>query len=181
MRTALIVVDVQNDFCPGGALAVKGGDLLGPRIMEAAEEADVLVATRDIHPLDHCSFDAQGGIWPPHCVMGTTGAEFHRSMVGIPFDRIQGKGTERDRDAYSGFDRTSLADYLRKRRVDRVVICGIATDYCVKATALDALGQGFHTTVLADAVAAVDVTPGDGDRALRELEDCGVQIKIPNL
>jgi NAD+ synthetase len=170
---ALIVVDVQNDFCPGGALGVDGGDRLSGAIGEAAAGAGTLVATRDAHPADHCSFAERGGPWPAHCVAGTAGADLHRSVAGMPFDRVQDKGGQRDREQYSGFDGTGLADWLHARGVRRVLVAGLATDYCVRATALDAIQAGFATTVLTDAVAAVDVQPGDGDRALAEVAAAG--------
>jgi NAD+ synthetase len=171
--TALIVVDMQNDFCPGGALAVDGGDLLGPALTRAAEAAGTIVATRDAHPANHMSFTAQGGPWPPHCVVGTPGAELHPSVAGMRFDRIQDKSSDPDQETYSGFDGTGLGDYLRGRGVRRVLIGGLATDYCVRATALAAIAEGFETTVLTDAIAAVEVTPGDGRRALDELRAAG--------
>jgi NAD+ synthase len=175
-RTALIVVDVQNDFCPGGALGVTGGDALAPVLAEAAGRAGTVVATRDRHPADHVSFADRDGQWPAHCVDGTTGAELHPSVAGMRFDRIQDKGTDRDREAYSGFDGTDLAAYLRGRGVERVLVGGIATDYCVRATALDAVRAGFETTVLVDAVAAVEVAPGDAARALADVRAAGVAL-----
>jgi NAD+ synthetase len=175
-RTALIVVDVQNDFCPGGALGVAGGDRLAPRIREAAERAGTLVATRDRHPDGHVSFSGRGGPWPAHCVAGTEGAELHASVRDLPFDRVQDKGEDAGREQYSGFDGTPLAGWLRERGVERVLVTGIATDYCVRATALDAIAAGFDTTVLTDAVAAVDVQPGDGRRALEEVRRAGGQL-----
>jgi nicotinamidase/pyrazinamidase len=165
-KTALIVVDVQNDFCPGGALGVTGGDELGPAIAEAAERADLVVATRDMHPPDHASFAEQGGPWPAHCVVGTAGAALHPSVASLPIQRVQDTGTDRDDEGYSAFAGTGLAGWLREQGVGRVEVAGIATDYCVRATALDALKDGFETTVLADAVAAVELEPGDGQRAL---------------
>jgi NAD+ synthetase len=171
--TALIVVDMQNDFCPGGALGVDGGDLLAPVLARAAEGAGTVVATRDYHPADHISFAARGGPWPPHCVVGTPGAELHPSVAGMRFDRIQDKSSDPDRETYSGFEGTGLGDYLRGRGVRRVLIGGLATDYCVRATALAAIEEGFETTVLTDAVAAVEVTPGDGRRALDEVRAAG--------
>ena len=138
--TALIVVDVQNDFCPGGALGVPGGDRLAPLIAEAAAGAGTLVATRDVHPADHVSFAERDGRWPAHCVEGTTGADLHPSVAGLPFDIVQDKGGDRDREQYSGLDGTQLAERLRERGVRRVAVAGIATDYCVRATALDAAG-----------------------------------------
>jgi NAD+ synthetase len=174
--TALIVVDVQNDFCPGGALGVAGGDRLGALISEAARSAGTLVATRDSHPADHCSFGPRGGRWPVHCVTGTTGAELHQSVAELPFDLVQDKGGDRDREQYSGFDGTQLAEHLRQRGVERVLVAGLATDYCVRATALDAIRAGFETTVLIDAVAAVDAEPGDGGRALAEIRATGGRL-----
>jgi NAD+ synthetase len=175
-KTALVVVDVQNDFCPGGALGVEGGDQLAPRIREAAATAGTLVATRDRHPADHVSFADRGGTWPVHAVEGTQGAELHPSVADIPFDIVQDKGKDADLEQYSGFDGTPLAGQLRERGVERVVVAGLATDYCVRATALDALREGFDVTVLADAVAAVDVSPGDGRKALEEVREAGGHI-----
>jgi NAD+ synthetase len=171
--TALIVVDMQNDFCPGGSLGVAGGDLLAPALERAAEGSGTVVATRDRHPADHISFAARGGPWPPHCVVGTAGAEFHPSVAGMHFDRVQDKSSDPDIETYSGFDGTGLGDYLRGRGVKRVVIGGLATDYCVRATALAAIGEGFETTVLTDAIEAVEVAPGDGRRALAEIAAAG--------
>src|SRR5439155_3776695 len=159
--------------CPGGALGVAGGDELAPAIAEAAETADVVVATRDMHPPDHISFAERGGTWPPHCVAGTPGAELHRSVAGLRFDRIQDKGTDPEREAYSGFDGTPLASWLREQGVGRVKVAGIASDYCVRATALDAIGEGFETTVLTDAIAAVELAPGDERRALDDVRAAG--------
>jgi NAD+ synthetase len=172
-KTALIVVDVQNDFTPGGALGVEGGDLLGPAIAKAADRADVVVATRDWHPPDHGSFREQGGTWRVHCVAGTRGAELHPSVSSLPIDRVQDKGTDRDTEGYSAFDGTGLAGWLREQGVGRVEVAGIATDYCVRATALDSLREGFDTTVLTDAIAAVQLEPGDDQRALEEVRAAG--------
>jgi nicotinamidase/pyrazinamidase len=172
--TALIVVDVQNDFCPGGALAVAGGDRLAAVIDEAASRAGTLVATRDAHPPDHCSFAERGGPWPRHCVSGSEGAELHPSLSSLRFDIVQDKGGLRDREQYSGFDGTSLAEQLRERGIRRVVVAGIATDFCVRATALDAIREGFETTVLTDAVAAVE--PAAGERALSEVRAAGGRL-----
>ncbi len=171
--TGLIVVDVQNDFCPGGALAAAGGDTLGTAIAAVAERAGTVVATRDWHPPDHGSFAEQGGPWPPHCVQGTPGAELHPSVSGIRFDRIQDVGVAAADEGYSGFEGNDLAAWLRDRGVRRVLVTGIATDYCVRATALDAIREGFDTTVFTDAVVAIDVAPGDGRRALDEVRAAG--------
>jgi nicotinamidase/pyrazinamidase len=171
--TALLVVDMQNDFCPGGALAVAGADLLAPTIAAAAHRAGTVVATRDWHPPDHRSFAGRGGPWPVHCVAGTDGAQLHPAVAAMRFDRVQDKGTDRDREAYSGFDGTDLGEYLRGRGVERVLVTGVATDYCVRATALDAIRAGFETTVLTDAVAPVERRPDDGAHALREVAAAG--------
>jgi NAD+ synthetase len=174
--TALVVVDMQNDFCPGGALGVAGADLLAPTIAEAARGAGTVVATRDWHPPDHCSFAARGGPWPAHCIAGTPGAELHASVAGMHFDRIQDKGTDCDHEAYSGFDGTDLAGYLRDRGVDRVLVSGVVSEVCVRATALGALRAGFHTTVLTDAVSALDQQPDDGRRSLHEVVAAGGRL-----
>jgi len=174
--TALIVVDVQNDFCPGGALGVAGGDRLAPVIAEAAKGAGTVVATRDLHQRDHISFREQGGPWPPHCVEGTAGAELHRSISDMHFDVVHDKGRDPGREQYSDFEESDLADQLRARGVRKVLVAGLATDYCVRATALDAIREGFDTTVLVDGVAAVDVSPGDGERALEEIRHAGGRL-----
>ncbi|WP_051472279.1 nicotinate phosphoribosyltransferase [Patulibacter minatonensis] len=173
---ALVVVDVQHDFLPGGALGVPDGDrVLGPIgiLLDRARAAGaVIYASRDRHPQGHVSFAERGGPWPPHCVDGTRGAELHPGL-DLEGGLVLDKGTDVDRDAYSAFDGTGLLESLRARGVARVVVCGLATDYCVRATALDALGGGLPTVVVTDAVAAVDVAPGDGDRALEELRTAG--------
>ena len=173
---ALVVVDVQHDFLPGGALGVPDGDrVLGPigGLLERAREAGAtIVASRDRHPADHVSFAARQGPWPPHCVVGTTGAELHPSL-DLTGAEVLDKGTDVDRDAYSAFDGTGLLELLRGRGVRRAVVCGLATDYCVRATVLDALAGGLPTVVVLDGVAAVDVEDGDGDRAIAELRAAG--------
>ncbi|WP_297090553.1 nicotinamidase [Thermococcus sp.] len=173
---ALIVVDMQRDFMPGGALPVPEGDRIIPRCNEYIRafmgRGALIVATRDWHPENHISFREQGGPWPRHCVRGTEGAEF---VVELPADAvIISKATEPDREAYSGFEGTELAEILKKRGVKRVYICGVATEYCVKATALDAVKHGFETYLLRDAVKGIDEE--DEERALRELESAGVRI-----
>ncbi|MGL4461248.1 MAG: isochorismatase family protein, partial [Planctomycetia bacterium] len=135
-----------------------------------------VVYTRDRHPADHCSFQANGGAWPAHCVDGTPGFGFHPDVKVLPNAFLVDKGTRSDADAYSGFDRTGLTEELRERGITRVVVAGLATDYCVKATALDALAEGFETWVATDAVAAVDVHPGDGDKALLEMRHAGAML-----
>jgi len=177
---ALIIVDVQNDFLPGGALAVPRGDeVIAPlNVCAAAFAAGHLpvFATRDWHPDRHCSFREQGGPWPPHCIAGTPGAEFPPGLRLPSGARVVSKATRPETDAYSGFQGTELAGQLRDAGVRRVVIGGLATDYCVRATALDALAAGFAVVVLADAVRAVEVQPGDGKRALAELSARGAGI-----
>jgi nicotinamidase-related amidase len=178
MPRALIVVDFQNDFTPGGALGVRDGDAIAGRINELAASGgfDLVVATRDWHPPDHGSFAEQGGIWPAHCVAGSEGAELHPALDGALVDVIVDKGQDRDADGYSGFEATELERVLRERDIDELVLTGIATDYCVKNTALDALRAGFAVTVDRDAVRGVDVEPGDSERALDELRAAGATV-----
>jgi nicotinamidase/pyrazinamidase len=173
---ALIVVDVQNDFCPGGALAVGGGDGVVEPINRLASEAPFVVATRDWHPPDHGSFAAQGGPWPVHCVRDTPGASLHPGIDAGEVDVIVDKGQSRDADGYSAFDGTELERLLRERGVDTVDVAGLALDYCVKATALDARRAGFDVVVHRDATRAVEVHDGDGERAVDELRAAGVKI-----
>jgi len=170
--SALVIVDVQRDFMPGGALPVPRGDEVVPVLnsyVELFEEAGApVVATRDWHPPDHCSFRPRGP-WPPHCVQGTEGAAFHPELK-LPEDAlIVSKGTDPEREAYSGFEGTDLEERLREMGVKRLFVGGVATDYCVRATVLDALRLGFQVFVLEDAVRGVDVNPGDSERALREM------------
>jgi nicotinamidase/pyrazinamidase len=174
--TALIAVDVQNDFLPGGALGVTDGDAVVAPLLRAAQAATFTVATRDLHPVDHSSFVEQGGPWPPHCVAGTPGARIDPRVVDA-VDLVVSKGRDAGRDAYSGFDGTVLAETLRARGVRRLLVGGLATDYCVKATVLDARREGFDVVVLEDAVRAVDVEPGDGRRALDEMRAAGAQVR----
>ena len=176
----LLVADVQNDFCPGGALAVAEGDQVVPVLngwIERAVEAGIPVfASRDWHPAGHASFQDQGGLWPAHCVQGSVGAQFHpglRLPVGV---RIVDKGWRLERDAYSPFEETDLGRYLREHDVRRLYIGGLALDYCVKAAALDARDMGLEVVVIEDAVRAVNVKPGDGRRALEELAAADVRL-----
>ncbi len=176
---ALIVVDVQRDFLPGGSLAVPDGDQVVPVIngwVERFAELDLPVfATRDWHPPDHCSFVEQGGTWPPHCVADTHGAVFADDLR-LPGDAtVISKATSPAADAYSGFDGTDLAERLNASGVKRVFVGGLATDYCVLATVRDALAAGFDVFVIEDAVRAVDVDPGDGDRALEAMRGLGAR------
>jgi nicotinamidase/pyrazinamidase len=173
---ALIVVDVQNDFCPGGALAVPDGDAVVEPINRLASESSFVVATRDWHPPDHGSFAEQGGPWPVHCVAGTPGAELHAGIDRGRIDTVVDKGQAVDREGYSGFEGTELERLLRERGVDGVDVTGLALDYCVKATALDAHRAGFEVTVHRGATRAVEVEPGDGARAVEELRAAGVEV-----
>jgi nicotinamidase/pyrazinamidase len=171
------VVDVQNVFLPGGALAVPKGDTVVPalnRYLAVWRARGLpLFATRDRHPAEHCSFQARGGQWPAHCVAGTTGAEFASSLA-LPKDAVViSKGESRDRDAYSGFDGTDLHERLQRAGIRRVFVGGLATDYCVLATVRDAVRLGYAVRVLADAVQAVDAHPGDGQRAEAEMARAG--------
>jgi nicotinamidase/pyrazinamidase len=173
---ALIIVDVQNDFCSGGALEVPDGDAVVPEVNRLADGMSFVVATRDWHPPDHASFAPQGGPWPIHCVQGTRGAELHPDVDTSLIDAVVDAGYEPDQEGYSGFEHTDLEQLLREHDVDTVHVAGLALDYCVKATALDAKLAGFDTIVHLGATRAVDVQPGDGDRAAEELRDAGVRI-----
>lgn len=180
-KDALIVVDVQNDFCPGGALAVREGDAVVPVLNEWIERAQsagaAVVASRDWHPEDHCSFDARGGPWPRHCVRETRGAAFHPELRLSDDALVVSKGQARDRDNYSAFDDTGLADTLHQRGIERLWVGGLAQDVCVRATVLDACEAGFETHLIADATRAVDVNPGDGERALEAMRAAGARIE----
>lgn len=178
---ALLVVDVQNDFCPGGALAVDEGDAVVPVLNDWIQRAQAagaaVIASRDWHPADHCSFEAQGGPWPEHCVQDTEGAAFHPDLQ-LPDDaRIVSKGKAQDRDNYSAFDDTGLAEELHQRGIERVWVGGLAQDVCVRATVLDACEAGFDTRLIADATRPVDVNPGDGERAIEAMRAAGARIE----
>jgi len=176
-RDAIILVDVQNDFCPGGALPVAEGDAVVPALNALLRRARVLaVATRDWHPPNHCSFTPQGGPWPVHCVAGTPGADFHPALAMERVAHVISKATRPEEENYSDFQGTDLANLLRKRGIRRVFVGGLATDYCVKATALDAVKHGFETTVLEDAIRGVEVQPGDSARALEEMKRGGIRL-----
>lgn len=195
---ALIIVDVQNDFLPGGALAVAHGDEVIPRINQVQHRFELVVATQDWHPPDHGSFAANHPgthpgdvielaglrqiLWPVHCVQKTRGAELSADLQKFRIARIFQKGTHVEVDSYSGFFdngrrySTGLADFLHLRGVYEVYVCGLATDYCVKYTALDAAREGFRTTVLTDACRGVELHPGDIERAWGELRSAGVVL-----
>ena len=178
MARALLIIDYQNDFNPGGALAVPGGDRTAERINELAASGrfDLVVATRDWHPEHHSSFEERGGPWPVHCVQNTAGAEFHPALDTSRIDVEILKGQVDGSDGYSGFEDTDLASVLRSHDIDSVTIVGLATDYCVKNTALDALREGLEVTVDRDAVRGVDVEPGDSERALDEMRAAGATL-----
>jgi nicotinamidase/pyrazinamidase len=175
---ALILVDIQNDFCPGGALAVKDGDEIVPVVNKLQKRFSLVVATKDWHPVDHSSFS----IWPPHCVQESSGAEFVKELETNSIARVFLKGTDQLIDSYSGFfdnehrRATGLGDYLKERGVTEIFIAGLATDYCVKFTALDAVMLGFKTSIVIDACRGVEVHPGDTLRAVKEMQAAGVQV-----
>jgi nicotinamidase/pyrazinamidase len=173
---ALIIVDVQRDFCPGGALAVSDGDAVVAPANALAREAPFVVATRDWHPPDHGSFATQGGPWPVHCVADSDGAQLHPEIDAGEVDAVLDTGLAVDSDGYSGFEDTELEQLLRAHGVDTVHVVGLALDYCVKATALDARRAGFDVIVHRGATRAVEMTPGDGERAVDELRAAGVAV-----
>ncbi len=195
---ALLVIDIQNDFCPGGALAVAEGDLVVAKANVLMAQYDLVVATQDWHPSDHGSFASShpgkkpydmgelGGLpqvmWPAHCVQGTPGASFHSALDVAQFDHVTRKGTHRGIDSYSGFfdnghkKQTDLQQYLKEQGVNEVDIIGLATDYCVKFTAIDAVTLELKTRVLKDACRGVNVEPNDIDNALADIAKAGVTV-----
>ena len=194
---ALILVDIQNDFCPGGALAVAEGDVIVPLVNRLMPLFDVVVATQDWHPEDHGSFASRHGktpgemhelaglpqvMWPDHCGQGTAGAEFHPKLDTKPIEAVFRKGTDARVDSYSGFydnaqrRSTGLLGYLREKGVTEVYVVGLATDYCVKFTAIDARNAGFETVVIEDAARGVNLSPGDVDRAIAEMRQAGIRV-----
>ena len=184
-RDALVIVDVQNDFCPGGALGVPGGDAVVPVLNRYAERFAAagapVFASRDWHPAKTMHFKAYGGVWPPHCVQDTPGADFHPQLVLPPGSAIVSKGMDPSGDAYSCFqaetaDGMPFAATLGELGVGRLFVGGLATDYCVKSTVVDGVREGFEMVVLTDAIAAVDLTPGDGAKALDEMRAAGAQM-----
>ena len=178
MPEALVIVDFQNDFAPGGALAVPHGDEIGPRVRELVDSGrfDLVVATRDWHPPKHGSFKEQGGIWPPHCIQGTPGAELHDAVPREHVDVVVDKGQDPGTEGYSGFDATELEQVLRDRGIDRVTLVGLATDYCVRHTALDALRAGFEVEVDRAGVRGIEAQPGDVDRTFGEITEAGGRV-----
>jgi nicotinamidase/pyrazinamidase len=184
-RDALVVVDLQNDFCPGGALHVRDGDAIVPvvnRYLDRFAQAGApLFLTRDWHPPVTRHFQAYGGVWPTHCVQGTPGAAFHPGLAPPDGAVIVSKGVDPEQDAYSAFQAEDpsgrrLPTILKERGIRRLYVGGLATDYCVRATVLDALRDGFEVVVLTDAIGAVDLAPGDGARAIDEIRGAGGRL-----
>jgi nicotinamidase/pyrazinamidase len=184
MQNALIIVDVQNDFCPGGALPVSGGDEVVPvlnRYIDNFTKAGLAVfATRDWHPERTIHFNTNGGPWPPHCIQGTEGAKFHTRLAVGNNVIIVSKGMSPDADSYSGFqavngDGVKLGNLLRERGVERIFVGGLATDYCVKQTVLDGLKEGFKVVLLEDAIRGVNLKPDDAERAIEEMVGAGAE------
>lgn len=196
MRT-LLIIDMQNDFCPGGALAVNEGDTIVPIINALQPHFDLVVATQDWHPANHKSFASQWGktpgefielggapqiLWPDHCVQGTRGAELVAELETGLIARVFHKGTDIQVDSYSGFfdnhhaHATGLGEYLKEMGVSEVYVCGLATDYCVKFTAIDARSLGFDTFLIEEACRGVELNPGDSERAVQEMQSAGVTV-----
>ena len=184
-RDALIVVDVQNDFCPGGTLAVESGDTVVPVLNRYIERflnlGLPIFATRDWHPAKTSHFKAYGGIWPVHCVQGTHGAEFHPDLKVTQEITIVSAGMSSDEDGYSGFQGrdnagTALVTLLRDCGVDRIFVGGLATDYCVKHTVLDGIQHGFQVVLIGDAVRGVNLNPDDAERAVQEMSAAGAIV-----
>lgn len=177
-KRALVVVDVQNDFCMGGALAVPAGDEviapLNQLIKEFLGRDELVIKSRDWHPPHTKHFAASGGLWPVHCVQHTRGAEFHPQLFDDPRIVVVSKGLG-DEDGYSAFEDTELAAILREHGVEQLHVGGLATDYCVKNTVLDALRENFQVTLLTHATRAVDLNPDDGSRAIEEMREAGAK------
>jgi nicotinamidase/pyrazinamidase len=185
---ALLITDFQNDFTPGGALAVQGGDEIADPINRLADRFDFVVATRDWHPPDHGSFAGvevdpakwEGtdppSIWPVHCVAGTEGAQLHPDLDRSNVHLVLDKGQDPNSQGYSSFHGSGLAEALRERDVDRLYVTGLTTDYCVKNSVLDALREGLEVVLVEDATRAVNVQPGDGERAVAEMRDAGATV-----
>ena len=178
---ALLIVDVQNDFCPGGALAVPDGDAVVPvinRLIQSAQSAGRPVfASRDWHPANHISFQERGGPWPPHCIQETAGAAFHPDLALPEEAIIISKGTDPDRDQYSAFDGTDLAQRLTEAEIGRIFVGGLAQEVCVRASVLDGLTAGFEVHLVAAATRPVEVDPGYGEQALAEMREAGAVVE----
>lgn len=177
---ALILVDLQNDFCRGGPLGVPSSDAVVKSLSALAKafaaKGGKVFATRDWHPAEHSSFQTQGGQWPEHCIQGTQGAEFHPDLELPKGSSIVNKGMSVGKDAYSGFVDSDLNDQLRKKGINRLYVGGLATDNCVLNTVLDAIYNDYETYVVTDAVAAVNVEPGDGIRAIHLMQVNGALL-----
>jgi nicotinamidase/pyrazinamidase len=178
---ALILVDIQNDFCPGGALAVDEGDQIVPVVNSLMPLFPLVISAQDWHPANHASFKTRGGPWPPHCVQGTPGAELRADLNTDRIAYYFRKASTPDEDAYSEFEGLdeegrSLDEVLKGEGVRSIYVAGLATDYCVKATVLDGLRYGYDVYAITDAMRAVNVDPGDGARALREMEQKGARL-----
>jgi nicotinamidase/pyrazinamidase len=175
MGEALLIVDFQNDFTPGGALGVAGGDEIADRINELAASGryELVIATRDWHPPEHGSFVARGGPWPVHCVADSPGAQLHPALNQAAIHKIIDKGTDSETEGYSAFEGTGLAELLHDYGITRVTVVGLATDYCVKNSALDALREGFEVEIDTEAMRGVNVNPGDDERAIEEMLAAG--------
>ena len=178
---ALILVDIQNDFCPGGALAVAEGDEIVAVVNRLMPGFPLVVSTQDWHPANHISFKERGGPWPPHCVQGTRGAELHPALNTGTVANYFRKASSPDKDAYSEFEGVdengrTLDEFLKSRKVKKVYVAGLATDYCVKATVLDALKLGYEVFAVTDAMRAVNVNPGDDAKSLGEMESSGAHL-----
>ena len=176
---ALLIVDVQNDFLPGGRLAVSNGDEVIPVLnnyIKLFEKNDLLIfASRDWHPADHCSFSINGGIWPSHCVQDTPGAKFASTLQLTPQTIVISKADKKECDAYSAFQGTILRELLQEAEVNRLFVGGLATDYCVLSTTLDAMQAGYQVFVLTDAIRAVELSEGDGKRAILSMKEHGAK------
>jgi len=179
-KKALIVVDVQNDFCPGGSLAVAEGDKvvapLNELMKEFLDRGEPVYKTRDWHPEKTKHFAIYGGTWPIHCVQNTPGAEFHPDLLSDPRITVISKGFDERADGYSGFDGTELAQLLQDEGINEVWVGGLATDYCVKQTVIDGVRNGFKVKALADAMRPVNVNPDDGKKAIDEMKEAGAEI-----
>lgn len=177
---ALIVVDVQNDFLPGGSLAVPDGDEVVPVINSLVPRFETVVYTRDWHPSDHTSFSDDpefvDGSWPPHCIQETEGAEFHQDLTIPEESIIISKATESDREAYSGFQRTDLEERLKERDIERVFVVGLAEDVCVHDTVIHALDRGFETILLEDGTRGIDNPKGSVQQALDDMAEAGAKV-----
>ena len=176
-KSALHVTDIQNDFCPGGALGVPGADAIIPIVNDYIRffhrQGFPLIASRDWHPPNHCSFKEQNGIWPVHCVQGSWGGQFHPKLVMAPGVIILSKATDPKREAYSAFEGTPLDERLRNLGTETLFVTGLATDYCVRNTVLDACKLGYRVVVLEDAIRGLDATPGDCERAMHDMRAVG--------